>query len=945
MRNFSPRPPIRAASRIPHDLDRLSTQSPASADLRTSLDDTARLYGYVGVYLLDRDARVVGQSSRSVPVSPRLVEISRTVARTGTLRIDLLGDAPEKTLISFSAPVFPGSGTAEGVRSTGELLGVGLLVMDASQTLFPILTREGVPTRTGETLLVRREGDAVVFFSPLRHVPADSPNLRFPLPTAPLPARTALEGRDTFVECHDYRSVPVLAATRYITLTGWGMVRKVDRAEALEDFRRMASVEGLAAGFLIILLGSLVVFHRRHVLTRALKQQEEKFRALLESAPDTMVIADRKGRIVLVNAHAEKIFSFERKELVGQALGMLFPEWAGVQPGESGPGDFSRVVAQHGGKTLEIRGLRRDGTQFPAEVRLSPIETVEGVLFSCGIRDVTERKRVEEELRRVARALRTASYCSQALVRAQSEQKLLESVCKNLVEVGGYRMAWVGYAEHDEAKTVRPVAHAGFEEGYLALARISWADDPWGRGPTGSAIRSRLPAVIRSTESDATFSLWREEAAKRGYASSIGLPLQPGSHVLGALSIYASEPDAFDDEEVKLLSELAGDLAFGIEAIRARVDRIRAEAALRQQAALFDQAYDAVLVWDVHGPITFWNVGAERLYGIPREEALGRACQDLLHTTPPGGVEAFLQALEREGRWEGELEHRGRDGRRIIVETRIVVIRDAEGAHVLETNRDITERKQVQEALARRSEELERSNADLEQFAYVASHDLKEPLRAVTSFVQLLQRRYEGKLDAQADEFIAYAIDGASRMQKLIDDLLAFSRVGTRGGEFQSVDCEKAMHAALQNLTVAIQESGAGVTAEALPTVHADVTQLVSLFQNLIGNALKFHGAKPPRIHVSAQRHGAYWQLSVRDNGIGIEPRHFDRVFGIFQRLHTRQEYPGTGIGLAICKKIVARHGGKIWLESESGKGTTFYFTLPVRHHASDHRPKTHSGG
>ncbi len=886
---------------------------------------------------------MVGQSSRSVPVSPRLVEISRIVARTATLRIDLVGDAPEKTLISFSAPVFPGSGTAEGVRSTGQLLGVGLLVVDASQTLFPILTREGVPTRTGETLLVRREGDDMVFFSPLRHVPADSPNLRFPLPTAPLPARIAPEGRDTSMQNHDYRGVPVLAATRHITLTGWGMVRKVDRTEALEGFRRMALVEGLAAGLLIILLGSLLVFHRRHVLTRALKQQEEKFRALLESAPDAMVIADRKGRIVLVNAHTEKIFSFERKELVGQALGMLFPEWAGVQPGARGPWDF--LVAQHGRKTLEMRGLRRDGTQFPAEVRLSPIETVEGVLVSCGIRDVLKRKRVEEELRRVARALRTVSNCSQALVRAQSEQELLESVCKNLVEVGGYRMAWVGYAEHDEAKTVRPVAHAGFEEGYLALARVSWADDPWGCGPTGSAIRSRLPAVIRSTESDATFSLWREEAAKRGYASSIGLPLQPGSHVWGALTIYASEPDAFDDEEVKLLSELAGDLAFGIETIRARAERKRAEAALRQQAALFDQSYDAVLVWDVHGPITFWNLGAERLYGIPREEALGRACQELLHTTPPGGVEAFLQALERDGRWEGELEHRRRDDRRIIVETRIVVIRDAEGAHVLETNRDITERKQAQEGLARRSKELERSNADLEQFASVASHDLKEPLRTVASFVQLLQRRYEGKLDAQADEFIAFAIDGASRMQKLIDDLLAFSRVGTRGGEFQSVECEKALRAALQNLTVAIQESGAGVTAEALPTVRADVTQLVSLFQNLIGNALKFHGAEPPRIHVSAQRNGAYWQLSVRDNGIGIEPRHFDRIFGIFQRLHTRQEYPGTGIGLAICKRIVERHGGKIWLESEPGKGTTFYFTLPVRDHASDHRPKTNSGG
>ncbi|MBZ5668906.1 MAG: GAF domain-containing protein [Acidobacteriia bacterium] len=555
---------------------------------------------------------------------------------------------------------------------------------------------------------------------------------------------------------------------------------------------------------------------------------------------------------------------------------------------------------------------------------------------------VTQRT---EEIRRLNRALRTISECDQAIVRVQEEPELVKTVCRILVEEGGYCLAWVGYAEQDEAKTVRPVGRAGFQQGYLETVNITWADAERGRGPTGTAIRTGQPCIQRHTSEDPDFAPWRNEALQRGYASSIALPLVRDGKPFGALTVCAREVDAFDKEELRLLSDLADDLAFGSETIRARVERKRAEAALQQQAALFDQTYDAVFVWDLHGPITFWNLGAERLYGIPREEALGRACQDLLHTTPPGGVEAFLQALERDGRWEGELEHSRRDGRRIIVETRIVLIRDAEGARVLETNRDITERKQAQEALARRGEELERSNADLEQFAYVASHDLKEPLRAVISFVQLLQRRYQGKLDAQADEFIAHVVDGALRMQKLIDDLLAFSRVGIRGGEFQTVECEKALHAALQNLAVAIQESGTVVAAEALPTVQVDVAQLVLLFQNLIGNALKFDRAQPPRICVSAQRHGAYWQLSVRDNGIGIEPRNFDRIFGVFQRLHTRQEYPGTGIGLAICKTIVERHGGKIWVESEPGKGTTFHFTLPVRHHASEHRPKTHLGG
>lgn len=226
---------------------------------------------------------------------------------------------------------------------------------------------------------------------------------------------------------------------------------------------------------------------------------------------------------------------------------------------------------------------------------------------------------------------------------------------------------------------------------------------------------------------------------------------------------------------------------------------------------------------------------------------------------------------------------------------------------------------------------LARSNAELEQFAYVASHDLQEPLRMISSYVQLLSRRYKGQLDQDADEFIAFAVDGTLRMQQLINDLLAYSRVGTRGKSPVPTNFEDVFSKVMANLKMAVAESGTVVTHDQLPTAMADELQMVQLFQNLIGNAIKFRGRENPQVHVSARPEGREWIFSVRDNGIGIDTQFHDRIFVLFQRLHAREEYPGTGIGLTVSKKIVERHGGRIWLESELGKGTTFYFTIPMQ--------------
>jgi signal transduction histidine kinase len=255
----------------------------------------------------------------------------------------------------------------------------------------------------------------------------------------------------------------------------------------------------------------------------------------------------------------------------------------------------------------------------------------------------------------------------------------------------------------------------------------------------------------------------------------------------------------------------------------------------------------------------------------------------------------------------------------------ILVLRPA----LANIHQGISQLELAKQALQHKSEELARSNAELEQFAYVASHDLQEPLRMVASYTQLLARRYQGKLDRDADEFIGFAVDGATRMQTLIRDLLSYSRVMTQGRSLQPVDTRRAFEAACENLHKAIEESGVSVSVGALPVIQADVTQMTQLFQNLLGNAVKYRNERMPRIHVDARAVEKSWLFSVEDNGIGIEPQYFERIFQMFQRLHTREKYSGTGIGLAICRRIVERHGGKIWVESAPGHGSTFHFAIP----------------
>ncbi len=391
--------------------------------------------------------------------------------------------------------------------------------------------------------------------------------------------------------------------------------------------------------------------------------------------------------------------------------------------------------------------------------------------------------------------------------------------------------------------------------------------------------------------------------------SVVMAPLIYKNEVIGLLNVRSLKENAYGQRDIDMLTQVARQIAPAIANSQLYAQQSR--------LATFPMHNpNPIVESNLDGTIAYCNpVARQRFPNLPN---LGARHPLLLE------LETIVDELITSGGFHSREVDVGEE----TYQQRIV--------HIPATNQiriysnDITPRKRAQEKLARQADELARSNAELQEFAYVASHDLQEPLRVISGFVQLLSDRYGGQIDETADEFIGYVVDGTERMKILINDLLEYSRVGTRGRPLEPVESASALENAVSNLRVAIREADAKITHDRMPRVQGDINQLSQLFQNLISNGMKFHGEKRPEIHISSVQVGESWVMSVSDNGIGIDPQHNDRIFGMFKRLHGRGEYPGTGIGLAICSKIVERHLGKIWVESELGNGATFSFTLPV---------------
>jgi PAS domain S-box-containing protein len=617
---------------------------------------------------------------------------------------------------------------------------------------------------------------------------------------------------------------------------------------------------------------------------RESEESGAKYRGLLEAAPDAMVVVNQVGEIVLLNVQAEKRFGYHRDELLGQKVKSIIPEGFAERLIADGTRSAAEALAQQIGTGIELIGRRKDGSEFPIELMLSPLENAEGILVTAAIRDISVRRAAEKHLAQMEgryRGLLEAAPDAMVVVNQGGEIVLLNVQAEK--QFGYSRDELVG-------QKVKNIIPEGFAERLIADGTRSAAE------ALAQQIGTGIELVARR---------------KNGTEFPIEIMLSPLESAEGTLVTAAIRDISVRRAAEKHLAQMEG-----------------------RYRGLLEAAPDAMVVVNKAGEIVLLNVQAERKFGYHRNELLGQKMTNIIQE---GFAERLIadalrsteDALAQQIGSGIELTGRRKDGSDFPIEIMLSPLESAEGILVTAAVRDITTRKKGEADLLNKMEELNRSNEELGQFAYIASHDLQEPLRMVASYTQLLSRRYKGKLDSDADEFIAFAVDGASRMQRLIQDLLTYSRVGTKGQDLLDTSSEEALKLALINLRGAITDSCALVTHDTLPSVMADETQLTQLFQNLVGNAIKYQSAGVPRVHISAARNGGNkWTFSVKDNGLGIDPQYFDRIFGMFQRLHKREEFAGTGIGLAICKKIVERHGGSISVESQPGEGSIFHFAL-----------------
>jgi PAS domain S-box-containing protein len=839
----------------------LSAPTPAGKlALRSSLLAWQQHKGYADVAVTDPRGNVVFSLSGASGRLPRdeAAAIQQAFSLHAPVLTDLHREPASSPHVSAVAPLFAAARNMQGMPHTP--VGAVILYCDATVALYPLVISWPNASRTAETVLVRRDGDAMLFLNDARYNPHSAFAVRVPLTRRDVPSVMAGDGKTGFVQGVDYLGVPVFADIRKIPGTTWFAITKVATDEAMASWHAASvQIACLLAGLLAAV--SALFFALTQVRAKTQYQllleagtaritSDARLAALVDGSYDAIVATTLDGTVTAWNPAAGQLFGYTAADMVGQPIARLARPGCGAEEDEI----LARVRRGERIEPSDALRLTKDGRLIDVSLSVSPIKDASGRIVGTSRieHDITEPKRVRRDLDRLRWMLAPparadslelpaqAPVCD--MVRCNTAGLILDAAGELLLsEIAADFYALMGtcFAVHeangDLAYSVLVSDWCRFLDATTSRHCASSGDCK--PQASGQWLCHQSPGRESFAETMARGEPLEFECT--GGLHLYAVPIHAGGEVVGTMSLGYGDPPS----DLAQLAQLAGQ--FGVSA-----------AELERHAAAYE-------------------------------------------TRPPFIVELAKQRLAGSARLLGEIVQRRR-GEVLLLEAR---------------------------------DDLARSNRELEQFAYVASHDLQEPLRMVASYTQLLAHRYGDKLDQDAREFIAYAVDGATRMKQLIEDLLAYSRMTSRARPDSVVDTSNSLALALRNLDAAIREAGAEVECSHLPAVLADAGQLVQLFQNLVGNAIKFRTPDvPPRVQIEARRapdDPRQWLFRVADNGIGIDPKYFARVFMVFQRLHTRQEYPGTGIGLALCRRIVERYKGRIWIESEPGKGTAFLFTLP----------------
>ncbi|HET6616823.1 MAG TPA: PAS domain S-box protein [Gemmatimonadota bacterium] len=659
---------------------------------------------------------------------------------------------------------------------------------------------------------------------------------------------------------------------------------------------------------------------------RALRQSGESYRLLAENVQEMIMRFTPQGRILYASPAARTILGYDPADVVGRE-GEEFLH----------PGDLDRVVDAH--KQL-LRGveppavlcrlLHRAGHHVWMETTTRGVwdpKTGEVESIIAVSRDVTE----SVQAARISRLLHAVAVSANE---AASVKEAMQTALRLVSEHAGWpvghafvpaRSALGDAGPLDIWHVEDPARHVRLRE-FMGTPAASA-----GQGVLSRVLENGNAEWVRDVTVDPGF-VRAGMARELGVRAAFAFPIRSGNNTIAVLEFFAEQPGEPDAGVVDLLDSVGAQLG---EVLR----RKQAEQALRASEerfrALAESANDAFVTVDGRGIVVHCNPSLQRIFGYSCAEICGKPLNRLLANPQPNGqassFQHFLDCGEHLTGRTIEVTGRRKDGEELPLEMSLATWETNEGSFVTGILRDITARKQAEESLAEKMEELARSNSELALFTYMASHDLREPLRTVGSNLQLLGKRIVDEADLDTGRQFDFAMSGVRRMQSLIDDLLVYSRVGTEGKPFEIVESTDVVREATKALSVAIEESEGAVEVGSLPRVRGDRSQLVQLFQNLLSNAIKFRGDSPPRVEVAAERNGDSWVFTVRDHGIGIDPEYSEDIFTIFHRLHSVEEYPGTGIGLAVCRKIVERHGGRIWMDPEPEGGSSFRFTLSTR--------------